>query len=262
MRLDAYLARCGLARSRTHAQKLIEGGFVTVEGKTVTKVSYLLDGVSENTVSVTGEPYPFVGRGGLKLEAALTAFSVDVTGMTAVDVGASTGGFTDCLLRRGAKRVFAVDSGSGQLHESLKNDARVVNMEKFNARTLSPVSLSSLCDIAVADLSFISQTYVLENIASVLIPDGIYIGLVKPQFECGRAALDHRGIVRDTRMHAEAVRRIAEYAVSVGLQPERMIPSPILGGDGNKEYLIFCTRRTNALLVDDFEKQLCELVKR
>ncbi len=262
MRLDAYLAASGLARSRTHAQKLIEGGFITVDGKTVTKVSYPVEESPGTQIAVTGEPYPFVGRGGMKLEAALTTFSVDVSGMTAVDVGASTGGFTDCLLRRGAKQVFAVDSGSGQLHESLKNDLRVVNMEKFNARTLSPVSLGVLCDIAVVDLSFISQTYVLENIASVLVPEGIYIGLVKPQFECGRAALDHRGIVRDVSMHAAAVRRVAECAVSVGMMPEKLMVSPILGGDGNREYLMFCKRSNTACHFDDFEKQLNELVKR
>ncbi len=261
MRLDAYLAASGQARSRTHAQKLIEGGFVTVDGKTVTKVSYLLSDSAPAEVLVTGEPYPFVGRGGLKLEAALTAFSVDVAGLTAVDVGASTGGFTDCLLRCGAKQVFAVDSGWGQLHESLRKDARVVNMEKFNARDLTPAALGVLCDIAVVDLSFISQTYVLCNIASVLLPGGIYIGLVKPQFECGRAALDHRGIVRDVKMHAAAVRRVAECAASFCLQIEKMIVSPILGGDGNREYLICCRRADGARLPDDFEIQLCELVK-
>ena len=262
MRLDAYLAANGLARSRTHAQKLIEGGFVTVDGKTVTKVSCFVDELQSTRIAVTGEPYPFVGRGGMKLDAALTAFSVDVSGMTAVDVGASTGGFTDCLLRRGADRVFAVDSGSGQLHESLRKDARVVNLEKFNARALSPASLGVLCDIAVADLSFISQTYVLENIASVLVPDGVYIGLVKPQFECGRAALDHRGIVRDVSMHAAAVRRVSECAVSVGMMPKKLMVSPILGGDGNREYLMFCTRSNTACPSDDFEKQLEELMKR
>lgn len=259
MRLDAHLAACGLARSRTHAQRLIEGGFVTVNGKTVSKASF---SVSEGAqVLVTGEPYPFVGRGGLKLEGALTGFGVDVCGMTAVDVGASTGGFTDCLLRHGAEKVFAVDSGSGQLAESLRADPRVVNIERFNARELSPAVLGALCDIAVADLSFISQTYVHANVASVLLPGGIYIGLIKPQFECGPDAPDHRGIVRDPAMHAAAIRRVAVSASENGLRPERLAVSPILGGDGNREFLILCRRSDAAEIAADFEKQLCELVK-
>ena len=261
MRLDAYLFTSGLARSRTHAQKLIEGGYVLVNGKTVTKVSFPVDNQFEGCVEVTGEPYPYVGRGGVKLEAALDAFAIDVTGLRAVDVGASTGGFTDCLLRNGASKVYAVDSGSGQLDPSLLKDARVVNLEKFNARTLSPVTLGVLCEIAVADLSFISQTYVVSNIASVLTPGGIYVALIKPQFECGRAALDHRGIVRDKKMHVGAIRRVAQCCAENGLQPLSLIVSPITGGDGNREYLLYCRRSETAYLSDDFEKQLCELVK-
>ncbi len=261
MRLDAYLFTSGLARSRTHAQKLIEGGYVLVKGKTVTKVSFPVDNLSEGCVEVTGELYPYVGRGGVKLKAALDAFSIDVTGLTAVDVGASTGGFTDCLLRSGASKVYAVDSGSGQLDSSLLKDARVVNLEKFNARSLSPVTLGVLCDIAVADLSFISQTYVISNIASVLLPDGIYVALIKPQFECGRAALDHRGIVRDKKMHKEAIHRVAQCCAENGLHPLSLIVSPITGGDGNREYLLYCRRRETAYVSDEFEKQLCELVK-
>lgn len=261
MRLDAYLAKSGGARSRTHAQQLIEGGYVSVSGKTVTKVSFAVDEQDVLSVSVTGEPYPFVGRGGIKLEGALHEFAIDVTGMTAVDVGASTGGFTDCLLRRGARKVFAVDAGTGQLAESLRSDPRVVNIERFNARALSPADLGVLCDIAVADLSFISQTYVLPNIASVLLPSGIYVGLIKPQFECGPAAVDHRGVVRDPRYHREAIRRVVQSAFENGLQLVRLMLSPIYGGDGNREFLLYCRRDDGGSIPDDFENILGELVK-
>lgn len=261
MRLDACLAKSGKARSRTHAQELIESGFVTVAGKTVTKVSFAVDECNLPEICITGEPYPFVGRGGVKLEGALSNFCIDVTGMTAVDVGASTGGFTDCLLRRGAKKVFAVDSGTGQLAESLRFDSRVTNIERFNARALCPADLGSLCDIAVADLSFISQTYVLPNIASVLLPDGIYVGLIKPQFECGPASVDHRGIVRDPQYHKEAVRRVVQAAAESGLRLVRLMPSPILGGDGNREFLLYCQRDDDATVPEGFENTLCELVK-
>ncbi len=261
MRLDVYLAKSGKARSRTHAQQLIDGGFVTVAGVTSVKASYAVDENNPPEILVTGELYPFVGRGGVKLDGALLEFAIDVAGMIAVDVGASTGGFTDCLLRRGAKKVFAVDSGTGQLAVSLRDDPRVVNIERFNARSLSPVTLDALCDIAVADLSFISQTYVLPNIASVLLPDGIYVGLIKPQFECGPAAVDHRGIVKDPRYHREAIRRVLQSAAESGLRFVRLMPSPILGGDGNREFLLYCRRDDRAAVPDDLENILSELVK-
>ncbi len=260
MRLDAYLAQQGMARSRTHAQKLIEGGFVSVNGKTAAKPSLAVDPTVDE-IFVTGEPYPYVGRGGVKLEAALTAFGINVSGMTAVDIGASTGGFTDCLLRYGAARVFCVDSGTGQLAKELLADSRVTNIERFNARTLTPVTLGTLCDIAVMDLSFISATLVIPNAASVLLPGGIFVGLVKPQFECGVGAVDAHGIVRDPMLHREAVRRVAACAAQCGLLFEKLTDSPILGGDGNREFLIQCRRGEAEALPDHFEKQLCELVK-
>ncbi len=260
MRLDAYLAQSGLARSRTHAQKLIDGGFVSVNGKTADKPSLPVEADTDR-ITVTGEPYPFVGRGGVKLEAALTAFGIDVTGMTAVDIGASTGGFTDCLLRRGAKHIFCVDSGTGQLAKELLADSRVTNIERFNARTLSPATLGALCNIAVMDLSFISACHVLPNAASVLLPGGIYVGLVKPQFECGIGATDQKGIIRDPKLHREAVRKVVHCAASCGLQLFAMTDSPILGGDGNREFLIACRRSDEAAVPEDFENMLCELVK-
>ncbi len=240
MRLDVFLTERGLAASRTRARALIEGGFVLVNGRTVTKPSWPVEDGAD--VEVTGAPHPFVGRGGVKLAGALSAFGLSPAGCVCVDIGASTGGFTDCLLRNGAVRVFAVDSGSDQLDVSLRADARVVNLEHTNARTLTPVTLGGLCDWAVADVSFISQTYILPPAASVLRGGGVYIGLIKPQFECGPAALDRRGIVRETAAHRAAIRRVLAAAAEAGLSPRSIARSPITGGDGNREFLLYCRK--------------------
>jgi len=203
MRLDTYLVTAGLTQSRTRAKELICQGFVTVEEKVILKPSFE---VAENAnIQITGQIHPFVGRGGMKLDGALTAFRIDVEGKICVDIGASTGGFTDCLLKRGAAHVYAVDSGADQLDPSLREDSRVSNIEHFNARNLTPETLGGLCDLAVADLSFISQTYILQNVRDVLQTGGIYVGLIKPQFECGRGALDRHGIVKSTADHKTAI---------------------------------------------------------
>ena len=166
MRLDTYLVTAALAQSRTRAKELICQGFVTVEGKVISKPSFeVTDGTD---VQITGQIHPFVGRGGMKLDGALTAFHIEVEGKICADIGASTGGFTDCLLRRGAAHVYAVDSGVDQLDPTLREDSRVTNIEHFNARNLTPETLGCLCDLAVADLSFISQTYILPNVRDVL----------------------------------------------------------------------------------------------
>ena len=234
MRLDLYLASSGLAKSRSYAGELIKKGLVTVDGKVVTKPSFAVDG--EN-VRVSGEIHPFVGRGGMKLEGALSAFAIDVTDLTVIDVGASTGGFTDCVLKRGASRVIAVDSGHGQLDPSLVNDKRVINMEGFNARDISPETIGEFCDMAVCDLSFISQTYIIDNVYSVLKDGGIFITLIKPQFECGKEALSKGGIVRDKKQHRKAVEKVLGFAEKVGFTAVDIIRSPIEGGDGNEEFL-------------------------
>lgn len=242
MRLDTYLTEKGLAPSRTRAKELITNGFVTVDGKVVDKPAYNVAEDAAPDVCVTGQLHPFVGRGGVKLEGALSAFRIDVTGMICADIGASTGGFTDCLLRRGAAHVFAVDSGAGQLDPALCADSRVTNIEHFNARNLSVDTLGQLCDIAVADLSFISQTYILPNVRDILRPGGLYVGLIKPQFECGRNALDRHGIVKSRAHHKAAITRVLDCAVLCGLSPRAVIPSPIEGGDGNREFLMWCVK--------------------
>ncbi len=251
MRLDTYLVERGLASSRTRAKELITNGLVTVDGKAVNKPAYDVAGDIFPDVCVTGQIHPFVGRGGMKLDGALNVFHIDVTGMICADIGASTGGFTDCLLKRGASHVYAVDSGAGQLDVSLCEDSRVTNIEHFNARNLTPDTIGRLCDIAVADLSFISQTYILPNVRDILRPGGIYVGLIKPQFECGRGALDRHGIVKSRAHHKTAITRVLDSATLCGLVPQAVIPSPITGGDGNREFLMWCVK-AEANEVKDF----------
>ena len=242
MRLDVYLTSSGHCPSRTQAKEWIEGGFVSVNGKVIRKPAFVIEDGDEPEITLSGKPHPFVGRGGVKLEGALNAFNVNVAGKICADIGASTGGFTDCLLRRGASKVFAVDSGSDQLDKSLREDARVINIERFNARNLTPEIFGTLCDIAVADLSFISQTYVLPNIRDILRPGGIYIGLIKPQFECGPHATDRHGIVKNRSDHEAAILRVRDSAAACSLIMRDLIVSPITGGDGNREFLCLCVR--------------------
>lgn len=237
MRLDVFLASSGQAKSRSRAQELIGGGFVTVGGVVVTKPSHIVTDTDE--VKVTGEEHGFVGRGGMKLDGALDRFGINVNGFVCADIGASTGGFTDCLLKRGAARVYAVDSGKDQLDESLRADPRVTNLEGVNARSLTREIILEPCDIAVADLSFISQTLVLESIKGILRDGGAAVTLIKPQFECGRAALNKNGIVRDKKQHVFALRKVLSSAAGIGLMPVGIMRSPIKGGDGNTEFLMY-----------------------
>jgi 23S rRNA (cytidine1920-2'-O)/16S rRNA (cytidine1409-2'-O)-methyltransferase len=239
MRLDIYLTERGFAETRARAKRLIESGAVLLDGIAVTKPAFDVDG--EPTVTVSEDR--FVGRGGEKLAAALTLFSVDPTGLRALDIGASTGGFTDCLLQNGAAEVIALDAGCGQLHPKLLTDRRVINMEKYNARELDRKDVGEV-SLVVMDVSFISQTYILPRIPSVLAQDGRAITLIKPQFEAGRAALNKKGIVKSPRDRILAIKRVLSAAEACGLQCRGLAPSPVLGGDGNVEYLALFTRRT------------------
>ncbi|MBR2460707.1 MAG: TlyA family RNA methyltransferase [Clostridia bacterium] len=234
MRIDVYMTEHGLSESRSKARAMIESGFVLINGKRVKKPAQEVCG--GDTVTVT-EQLKFVGRGGLKLLGALEAFSVDVTDAVCVDIGASTGGFTDCLLQHGAKRVYAVDSGTDQLHPSLKADSRVISMEKTNARALTAESLGERCDIAVMDVSFISQTLLFPAVKALLKDGGSLISLIKPQFEVTASQLGSNGILRDQRARLRGVRRVIDQACCHGLTALSLIQSPITGGDGNVEYL-------------------------
>lgn len=237
MRLDVYLYQSGLAPSRQKAQELIANEQVLVNGRVVTRPSFAISDEAPPAVTLQGRVLPYVSRGGLKLEAALDAFSVDVQGLRAVDIGASTGGFTDCLLQRGAAHVCAVDCGTDQLHASLRADARVTVLEQCNARTLTAEQIGGQVDLAVMDVSFISQTQLFCAVRQVLAMGGRFVSLIKPQFEAGRAALSKKGVVRDEKTRRDCVARVCEQARLYGLCVQGVMQSPIVGGDGNVEYL-------------------------
>ncbi len=244
MRLDVFLTEKGFSRSRTEAPRLIEAGSVTVFGAVRDKPAFLLeDDTAIDAVTVVRDAVPFVSRGGEKLKAALDAFSLSPKGLCAIDVGASSGGFTDCLLRYGAARVLSVDSGCGQLAECLLSDERVLSFEHYNARFLDLRDFPEQPRFAVMDVSFISQTLILPALADLLPEGAPYVGLIKPQFEVGRAGVGKGGIVRDEKLRKEAVQHVITFAESVGFSPLGCIPSPILGGDGNHEFLAAFIRR-------------------
>jgi 23S rRNA (cytidine1920-2'-O)/16S rRNA (cytidine1409-2'-O)-methyltransferase len=238
-RLDQLLVERGLAESRTRAQALLLAGRVRVgEGDRARRDLKSGDLVDPAVVLVVDVPEPYVSRGGHKLAAALDAFGLDPGGLTCLDVGSSTGGFSDVLLQRGARRVYAVDVGRGQLAETLRRDPRIVSLERTNARTLGPGVLPESVDLAVVDVSFISLRLVLGPIAACFGPaGGPLVALVKPQFEAGRAAVD-RGVVRDPSTHLEVLRRVVGAARELGLAALDAIPSPLLGPEGNREFLL------------------------
>jgi 23S rRNA (cytidine1920-2'-O)/16S rRNA (cytidine1409-2'-O)-methyltransferase len=235
MRADAALAARGLAPSRERARALIEAGLATVNGATIDKPSRKVS--AGDVLAVTGDTHPYVSRGGLKLEKALQVFNVDANGLVCVDVGASTGGFTDVLLRNGAKHVYAVDVGTAQLHESLQSDPRVTCMERVNARTLNRSMFPELPTLAVMDVSFISIRLILPALFELLGPDGRVISLVKPQFEAGRRRVGKGGIVSKAETHRDVLKEIVEFAPGLGWRVAGLEFSPIAGGDGNIEFL-------------------------
>lgn len=237
MRLDLYLKESGLVKSRSMAAACIKAGLVAVDGRTDRKASFELSG--DEQVTLIGLVHDYVGRGGVKLEYALDYFGISPQSLRAVDIGASTGGFTDCLLKRGAEFVCAVDSGHGQLDPRLAADDRVRSLEGFNARYITASDVGYLADIAVLDVSFISQTLIIPQMPSLLTDGGIYVGLVKPQFELDRSALSHGGIVRDPKDHATAIMRVAKCARECKMSVSGIVASPVTGGDGNKEFLIY-----------------------
>ena len=231
-RLDLVLVTRGLAESRSAAQKLIMAGEVFVGESRADKPGTL---IAEDAPIHLRQGLPFVSRGGVKLQAALDAWSMDVAGMVCADVGASTGGFTDCLLQRGAARVFAIDVGYGQLDWRLRRDPRVVVVERTNARYLT--SLPEPIDLATIDVSFISLALILPAVTGWLRPEGQIVTLVKPQFEAGREQVGKGGVVRDPAIHADVLQRVLSWANTHGLTPVGVIRSPITGPAGNVEFL-------------------------
>jgi 23S rRNA (cytidine1920-2'-O)/16S rRNA (cytidine1409-2'-O)-methyltransferase len=235
-RLDHYLVETGLADSRQKAQALILAGQVLVNDRPAEKPGLLVP--SDAKVRLRGEPLRYVGRGGLKLEAALREFALDVRGALCLDIGASTGGFTDCLLQHGAKQVYALDVGHNQLDWKLRCDPRVVVREGINARYLVPTDFPERFAVIVADVSFISLRLILPALGPLARPGAALVALVKPQFEVGREQVGKGGIVRDRRLHASAMAGVLVAAQHAGFSPERMMASPVLGAEGNQEYFL------------------------
>ena len=243
------LVHRGLCESRTAAQKAIREGRALLGGRPCPKPSTLVE--AGDAVALTGDAPRYVGRGGEKLEGALRDFGIDPTGCTVLDVGASTGGFADCLLQHGASGIIAIDVGHGQLHPRMAADARVISVEGFNARELSAQSLTErmgpLPPIGgcTADVSFISLTHILPGIKSVLMPGGWCCALVKPQFECGPSALDRHGVVRRESDRAVALTRVIDAAEALGFAHMGSAPSRLRGGDGNMENFVFLCNRSS-----------------
>jgi len=237
-RIDKLLVERGLADSRTKAHAMVMAGVVLVDEQRVEKPSHQFD--TNSAIRIKGGDDPtsrYVGRGGLKLEAALREFQIDVSGFVCLDVGASTGGFTDCLLQNGAKKVFAVDVGHNQIDWRLRNDPRVEVREGVNARYLTPEDFPQKFDLVVLDVSFISATKVLPAIVPLVAPDGSIVALIKPQFEVGRGEVGGGGIVRDEAKRLRAVEEVNKAARSLGLELLKVIESPITGAEGNIEFL-------------------------
>ena len=240
-RLDKILLERGLCSSRTRAQALIMSGDVLVADNVCDKAGTRIEIDSE--IHIRGHELAYVSRGGLKLEHALNTFNLELEGRVAVDVGASTGGFTDCLLQRGVRRVYAVDVGYGQLAWKLREDSRVVNMERTNIRDLSMGIFEPSPDLAVIDASFISLGKVLPPTLEVLQPRADIVALVKPQFEVGKGKVGKGGIVRDPALHQLVIDNVEQCAVNLGLEVVAMCQSPVLGAKGNREFLMHLARR-------------------
>jgi 23S rRNA (cytidine1920-2'-O)/16S rRNA (cytidine1409-2'-O)-methyltransferase len=241
-RLDMVLVERGFFASREEAQRAIMAGEVRVGDAVIDKSSAKI----ELDAAITVESSPaYVGRGGLKLEGALRHFAIPVAGITALDIGASTGGFTDCLLQHGAKKVYAIDVGHGQLAWKIRSDPRVVVREKLNARFLTRADIPEPVDLCVIDVSFISLTLILPNAFESVTPNGMILALIKPQFELEASDVGRGGIVRDPALHAKAQAKIRQFVIDAGHEMVGIVPSEITGTDGNQEFFI-CARKQSA----------------
>ncbi|MDQ3117254.1 MAG: TlyA family RNA methyltransferase [Verrucomicrobiota bacterium] len=242
IRLDQALVQRGLFASRHQAQAAIMAGEVRIDGQVAAKAS---DSVQEQHELSVAARSRYVGRGGIKLEGAIAHFRIACEGKTALDIGASTGGFTDCLLQHGARKVFAVDVGHGQLAWKIRDDARVVTLEKINARRLSRDEIPDPIEICVIDVSFISLTLILPSAFELVTSDGVILALIKPQFELAREDVSRGGIVRSSELHEKAQQKIVAFAQTIGAQVQGLVASSITGADGNQEFFI-CLRKPSA----------------
>lgn len=238
IRLDVFLVNSGLAESRERAKALIMEGHVFIDNQKCDKAGMMVDD-EKTKAEVRGGELGYVSRGGLKLEKAMRVFPITLEGKTAMDIGASTGGFTDCMLQNGAKKVYSVDVGYGQLAWKLRTDEHVVNMERTNIRYVTPEQIGEKIDFASIDVSFISLRLVLPVAKSLLADDGEIAALIKPQFEAGRGQVGKKGVVRDIKIHYEVVKTVLDFARSIGLCAAGLSYSPIKGPEGNIEYLAY-----------------------
>lgn len=250
IRLDAYLVNKGLVQSRERAKAIIMAGQVYIDNQKCDKAGQQVDENGIN-VEIRGETLKYVSRGGLKLEKAMGEFPISLEGKTAMDIGASTGGFTDCMLQNGAKKVFAVDVGYGQFSWKLRQDKRVVNMERTNIRYVTSDDIGCKVDFASVDVSFISLRLVLPVAKELLNDGGEIVALIKPQFEAGREQVGKKGVVKDIKVHYEVVKGILDFAKSIGLFVSGLSYSPIKGPEGNIEYLAYFTKQDRNIDIND-----------
>ena len=258
-RIDAYLVEKGYAKSRERAKNLIKSGGVYINSAAVSKPS---EAVSEgDTVTVTISDLKYVGRGALKLEKAFEAFDINVTGMVCADIGASTGGFTEVLLEKGAEKVYAVDVGHGQLDKKLQNNSRVVNCEGTNARELTSDHFSEAVDFFSVDVSFISLKHIMNALSDCSAYGCIFAVLIKPQFEAGREKVGKKGVVRDPAVHREVIEMVTAYAQSISFAPCHLEFSPIKGPEGNIEYLVHLVRLPDGVTEEETNVDVDAVVK-
>lgn len=257
-RLDVLLVKRNLAESREKAKAIIMSGNVFVEGEREDKAGTMFS--DEVQIEIKGHTLPYVSRGGLKLEKAVANFDVDLEGKVCTDVGSSTGGFTDCMLQNGARKVFAIDVGRGQLAWKLRQDERVVCMEKTNIRYVTPEDLGEEIDFSSIDVSFISLTKVLLPIRNYLKENGQIVALIKPQFEAGREKVGKKGVVREKSTHHEVIEMVVSYAVSIGFKVLNIEFSPIKGPEGNIEYLLHIQKTDKIGTLEDVEVDLYGVV--
>ena len=236
IRLDRVLVKKGIVQSRERAQAMIMSGKVTVNNRIIDKSGTLV--LPEDDIVLKGEDQPYVSRGGIKLEEALKVLDIDITGFVCLDVGASTGGFTDCLLQHDVGRVYAVDVGYGQLAWKLRQDPKVIVIERKNIRHLSFETLSCLVDLITVDVSFISLKKVIPEILKFMKKDARILALIKPQFEVGKQDVGKKGVVRDPALHAKVIKDLINFFAKIRLIHEFVVPSPILGPKGNREFFI------------------------
>lgn len=240
-RLDVALVERGMVKSRTQAQELIDKAQILVDGKPVFKASHKV--ADSSLIKIQGETLRYVGRGGLKLEKALQVFQISLQGKICADIGASTGGFTDCMLQSGAQRVYAIDAGHDQLDARLKADVRVINLERQNIRTMEPSLMPEAADFAAVDVSFISLKLVIPQILTLLDSHGELVALIKPQFEAGKNQVGKNGIIKSIKVHQQVLTDLIDYFNAI-ISVKAIDFSPILGGEGNIEYLLYASKQS------------------